>query len=434
MRFVRNCWIFSFLILSFPVYSSRVVGPFATQSDAYSACIKNNNGTCHGPYSSESLGAPELEFWSGWDTPRTNFTFYVSSDCPNGINHQQFADMAGLTLSQCHELLIQETPEPGQSTQEFFLRASCKDSLIVWDEIQDTFPSDRNKLSPEWSKYIASHRHEGQDIILMGQDKSDIHKIWRNRIESVVYFTKLTAIGKPNGYKWEKFQKQGRKFVKTASGTRNYENQYFGLYQSHTQGTVNKDVYTDSRTNVFTQGWGFKFGLPLFFVGFCYSIYHLFGFFQPPEKIKPAVSAQKIESIHPIRKVEPVVTVTEKITVDGQAVAVAPVKTAEPLPSPTFLDYFDKMASEYRLRISGLVTGIKNGEEYKSATFELLSNTHHRQEVFTSVELVHMGWNVDFKPYGVEISKDDKMYLARSWPLDRPGRVSADTRASLSRS
>ena len=196
-----------------------------------------------------------------------------------GVNHKQFAEMAGLTIDQCKDLLIQEAPEAGEPTREFFMRASIKDCLIVWDEIQDTFPAGRDKVPVEWSKFIASHRHEGQDIILMGQDQTDVHKIWRNRIESIVYFTKLTAVGKPNGYKWEKFQKQGKKFVKTASGTRNYKSEFFGLYQSHTQGTNNTDVYQDKRTNVFKQGIGFTVMLPAFLLVLGWAVYYLIGFF-----------------------------------------------------------------------------------------------------------------------------------------------------------
>ncbi|WP_169337151.1 zonular occludens toxin domain-containing protein [Microbulbifer variabilis] len=46
--------------------------------------------------------------------------------------------------------------------------ASGNDVFIFVGEIQNLFPSGREKLNPEWKRCI-KHRHNGLDVILMGQ-------------------------------------------------------------------------------------------------------------------------------------------------------------------------------------------------------------------------------------------------------------------------
>ena len=348
-----------------------------------------------------------------------------------GLNVEKIAELSAQPVELVRLLIINVEPAEQDSESKEIQRCidemcdkTPDNALIVWDEIQDYFPSGNYKLPINQQKFWTEHRHRGLDIIVMGQDRSDCHKIIRNRIRTVIYFLKLEAVGRPNKYKWEIYQKQqfGR-FVKTGSGTRDYDPQYFGTYASVRRETVKKGVYATERTNMLANSRGLVFGVPLAFVAAIYSVYHLYGFFHPTGKApESAVNVQKIEA-------QPVLTnpppppdsATESAPGHGHHEV-----ASEPIP----IDYFDRLAGEYRIRASAIATSKIPGREVMGY-IEMLDPSYNLKEMFTVQEVQALGWVVTATGYGLLLEKQGVAHVARPWPLDLYGRVNQRTVDSL---
>ena len=265
----------------------------------------------------------------------------------HGINYEKIAGLVGTTVDSLREILVSGEPKDGDDTVDWFIANAGKDSLLVWDEIQNSHPSGRTQLPTHVTKFITEHRHDGLDIILMGQDRDDCHNLWRRRIETVVYFLKLSAVGKENSYKWEILQKQRKnKFVATGSGIKKYEKQYFGTYASHTKGTEHTKAYQTSRTN-FLKNKSFTVVVPCFLLVLVWAVYTVIGFFNP------ANASASSKSVSTYQRPKEAST-----NVDDYAVSDSPKETSRHKPEepqkpdlpPPPIDYFDQMAESYRVR------------------------------------------------------------------------------------
>lgn len=339
-----------------------------------------------------------------------------------GINHDKFAELTGIPARFLQQFLIciyhDEEPDVEKRAElqkQSILDHSGKDALIVIDEIQNLFPSGRDKLSSDWMRYISEHRHDGLDIILMGQDRRDCHNMWRRRIQRVITFTKQTAIGRDGHYTWVAYEAtRPEVYKKITSGSRSYEKKYFGLYKSHTDGTSNTSAYKDDRVNIFKTP-GFKYGLPLVLVGAFYAVSWLADFFSP-----------EVQAKEPPRRA----------AVQYSKTPPPPPKQAEPVPvaqapqgEPEFqpLDLFDEMANKYRPRLAGVVHA--GGRLF--AQVDILNSTYHVQDSYSIQALADMGWSYQYRDSGLILEKEGRRYLVRAWPLDRPGRINNDVRERL---
>lgn len=141
-----------------------------------------------------------------------------------------------------------------------------KDALMVIDEAQNFWPTQRQPLGPDLTKFVAEHGHEGIDLVLMGQDLRDVHTTWRRRVSQKVVFTKMEALGKPNKYFWVSYKASAaEKFAEVSSSSmmgEEYDPAIFECYKSHSEGTTNKSTYSDPRANLFGTAF-FKRWLPL---------------------------------------------------------------------------------------------------------------------------------------------------------------------------
>ncbi|MGH8601248.1 MAG: zonular occludens toxin domain-containing protein [Gammaproteobacteria bacterium] len=348
-----------------------------------------------------------------------------------GLNVERIAELSGQSVELVKLLIINIEPAEQDSESSEIQRCineMCNqtpdNALIVWDEIQDYFPSGNYKLPHNQQKFWTEHRHRGLDIIVMGQDRGDCHKIIRNRIRTVIYFLKLEVIGKPNRYKWEIYQKQNfGRFVKTGSGTREYEKQFFGTYMSVRREGVQKKVYQTSRTNMLAGSPGLIFGVPGAFALAIFSIWHLWGFFHPEPKTPS--TAVKIE--------RPAPAITNPPPEQLNSVPAPPVVTAQApaaKPEPVPIDYFDRLTSEYQVRASAIITSQKPGKEVMGR-IELLDDTYHVKEVFTVQEIQALGWIVTATGYGLLLEKQDVAHVARAWPIDVYGEVDRHTLTAL---
>lgn len=204
----------------------------------------------------------------------------------NGFNYEKVSELTGRTVDELKELYTEVTEEQVHTVYEIVEN----DCLLVLDELQNFFPSGRQKLSDEMTQFIAEHRHRGMDIVCMGQALADCHTTWKRRIERKITFLKLSMVGQDNRYKWEMYQgaingvKGDVVFKKIKSGVEKYDSKYFGSYLSHQLTTDNTDVYSDDRVNIF-KSKQFVVYLPIFIGVIAFAIYFLVSFFSGETQI-----------------------------------------------------------------------------------------------------------------------------------------------------
>lgn len=342
----------------------------------------------------------------------------------NGINHHKFFELTGIPVAVLKKMLVCIShPECDDEEKRLelvkadFLLNTKKDSMVVIDEIQDMFPTKRQPVTPEWSKWIASHRHEGLDIVLMGQDRRDVHPIWRRRIQRLLTFNKLQAVGADSSYRWVCLEAtQPEKFKEVSSGVRRYDKQYFGLYLSHTQGTSNKSVYKDDRANIL-KNKKLQFGVLAFFLLAYYGITNTMAFFQPPEvKPLPVVQAQPSPQ-----------TQVAQPQQQAQPKPVEPSTKPVAEPERPSLDIFDQEARKGRLRLAAIV----EGKDQIFLRIEIMDSYNRLMATYDYPSLVDLGWKVESRDSGVHLLKQDQIYVARPWQLEN-SRAQVDRRQAES--
>lgn len=294
------------------------------------------------------------------------------------------------------------------------------DALVIIDELQDFFPAGRQKLSPGMTEFVTQHGHRGLDILAMGQDLRDCHNLWKRRVQRKITFTKLSAVGMENRYTWIMYEAiTGEKFRKISSGQEKYDPKYFGIYKSHSAGTMNTGNLKDDRANIFKTP-GFKYGVPAAIVAGIFAVNYLVGFFNGDGVVGSQAAAATVQETP--RKADPVATVQPAPTSYRTAPAPAPQAKA---PEPDPIDYLDRMASQYRFRLSGLVRGM-DGRTF--ARIDVMDETYRLKEQFTLADVRSLGWTVEVHPYGLLIYKSDGdrkvSHVVRPWPVDPFGRVS----------
>jgi len=350
-----------------------------------------------------------------------------------GVNWSKFAELLEEPEEYIRMLLLYIEPaeQDGdesdlQRVKNEFADKTPDNAMIVWDEIQDYFPSGNYKLPHNQQKFWTEHRHRGLDIVIMGQDRDDVHKIIRSRIVGLVYFLKLEAIGQPDRYKWEAYQKQRKgTFVKIGSGIRSYESKYFGLYMSVRREGVQKSVYKTEKSNVLRNSKALTLGVPFAFLLAGYGVYHLWGFFHQGS-VKAAPSAVQVQQ--PAQPSPDLVNPPppDQLVARQQARSHQPEHEQKPLP----IDYLDGLAQQFSLRATAIIDSTKDGKELLGLV-EVLDSTFHVKDRLTVREIRALGWTVTRTGYGLLLEKQSVAYVARPWPIDIRGRVDEHTVRSL---
>lgn len=299
------------------------------------------------------------------------------------------------------------------------------DSLVIIDEVQDFWPSDRKQLSDSMTTFVTQHGHRGLDIVLMGQDHRDTHMLWKRRIDQLYTFTKLDAVGMPSRYSWTSHKRQKDKFVPLRSGNGEYEQKYFGLYLSHTVDTLNKETYNDDRANLLKSA-GLRYGVPAAMVVGVVAVFYLVSFFSGGKSlVKTSMVAQteKAEIAPQLAKVEPVAKVEQ----------VAKPEPPKELPKAlSHAEYVEQIVTKYKPRLAGMITGTgPHGEQKTVAYVEFLDETNHVKERFDLRQLESLGWMWGKRAYGIELHKGMMSMAVTSWPIDVYGKVPQSTSTRL---
>jgi len=352
----------------------------------------------------------------------------------HGIDKKAISELIVIPLPTVERLLItlERPPELDEEelvawTKRAFLEHAITDSLWIWDEINQFWPPDRQPLPADWAKFVTEHGHLGIDILIMGQDLTELHTTWRKRLQRYTRYTKLDMMGKEDSFHWASYSNSGRsKFRRTAEGTKPYNKKFFPLYKSHRDDTQNKANYKDKRYGVFQTKHKF-YGLV--FVGlFIFSLWYVWGFFHRT----PAPSAQgdKPSIVGPASAApaaEPKEIKTKKAPepeTSGTANLVPAVGT---ITKPEPIDYFDKFASKYDLRLAGIIERVPvEGDTRPWLEFQIdvIDSSYRVKETFNRKSLAALGWTIERTEYGIKLSKESVVYVARSWPLDNYGKVS----------
>lgn len=320
-----------------------------------------------------------------------------------GINHQKFAEITGLSLPEVEKLLHPLTKEQVPNVQIHV----ANDALVLLDELQDFFPASKASLDPGITEFVTQHRHRGIDIVCMGQDHRDCHMLWKRRIDTLIRFVKRDAIGMPGAYTWTTHKQQGGKFVQLRSGKGTYDSRYFGLYASHSDGVQSIDAHQDDRTNIF-KSKAFTFWIPAFLTVFAFALYYLYGFFhsEPKElkQVPSAITAPPVEknmqtpAPQALPKTEPLKEEPKKVT-------------------PQVDKYLDKYLADYRPRLVGLIEDKK--KDRLVAWVEFIDISGRVYERLNIPQIVALGYVVKREPYGLLLRRGDKSYPVTAFPVER---------------
>lgn len=354
---------------------------------------------------------------------------YVRID---GIDHAKLADLAGITEERCRELLTELTEEDVHKLDQIEIE---NDSLVVLDELQNYWPSQKAPLSPGMTKWIAEHGHHGLDVLCMGQLLKDCHRTWVNRTNRKIQFVKKDMLGKPDEYKWRMFTgspdaRGNVKFVEVQKGDGKYDEKFFGCYKSHSEGTDNKGTYVDDRANVF-QSAMFKKWLPILGAAVLAAIGYLVYLFNGG--LAPATAQAK-----PVKTTE-TVTVQEagkqttRQYINGQEVvtldeaAKLAKETAKDKPKEEgahvdihLPDVVGELSKENRIRLALIVRTAKRTRvvvEWRDTSGQLVDQ-------MDDDDLETLGWHVATTNNNrlVILASPQKRLVATAWPLEeRPG-------------
>lgn len=359
----------------------------------------------------------------------------------HGIDKKAISELIVIPLPTVERLLVTfERPADLDEeqlvawTKKCFLDNAITDSLWIWDEINQFWPPDRQPLPADWAKFVTEHGHLGIDILIMGQDLTELHTTWRKRLQRYTRYTKLDMMGKEDSFHWASYSNSGRnKFRRTAEGTKPYNKKFFPLYKSHRDDTQNKANYKDKRYGVF-QTKHKVYGL-FFAAVLLYAMWYIWGFFHQKPTV-PASTTPAAASAPAVAEVpKPEIKTKRAPDPETQGSTMNEVLPSASLPvKPEPIDYFDKFASKFDLRLAAIIERVpQDGDTRPWLEFQIdvLDSAYRVKESFNRSSLAALGWAIERTEYGIKLSKNNVVYVARSWPLDNFGKVPARTVAAI---
>lgn len=359
---------------------------------------------------------------------------YVRID---GIDHDKLAHIADISPDRCRELLTELIVEDVHKLDQLDIE---NDSLVVIDELQNYWPSQKAPLSPGMTKWVAEHGHHGLDVLCMGQLLKDCHRTWVNRTNRKIQFVKKDMLGKPDAYKWRMFtgspdSRGNVKFIEVQSGDGEYDPKYFGCYKSHSEGTENKGTYVDERANIFKSAI-FRKWLPIFGVALVIAVGYLVHFFN---------GGLASSTAKPVKVTETITTTSDgqkpkvKEFVNGKEVEQKtepePPKVAQGEKHSDSLDLPDvisELTKNNRIRLAYVVRSASHTRvliEWRDTAFRVV-------EQMDSDDLEMLGWHVATTNNNrmAILASPEKRLVATAWPIDeRVGEVPEDRKDAVRR-
>lgn len=342
----------------------------------------------------------------------------------DGLNYEQIAQVAGVPLERVKELLHHLEPD---QVRDWWKYVSDK-SLVILDELHKAYPQTRQALDHDTTEAVSEHGHREIDVVVMGQDHTDLHKLWRNRIDRRITFVKMDVLGKDDRYIWTMYKRKpdGKWYEVSSSGMAGeaYDKAIFGTYKSHSTDEPVGENYKDSRATVWRSKL-LRLGIPGAAAVALLAVYFLWGFFHGSHPlVKPSSAAAVPASgpmLHPVTyKAGVPVTASPS----GEPVTARPAAPVAGAPSPAVdyavqLDDADLVANlshKYRPRLAGVVIsahGIDGLVDWYDASFR-------RQETLNFRQIEALGWAVSVMRDGglVQLLRHGKTVVVTSWPVE----------------
>lgn len=333
-----------------------------------------------------------------------------------GLNFEKISECADLPLERVQELLTQITRDQVTLVSDW----AQKNSLVVIDEAQNFWPGGKDKLPPHLVQWIAEHGHLGIDVILLGQDMSNVHKMWRSRVQTKIIFSKLSAVGQEDRYKFRVMAADApERFSEVTVGYGKYDKKYFGTYASHVDGTIQTGNYKDKRA-VAWNAPGIKYGIPFAVLFIAFAFYRIAVFFTPPEAATASQAAPQ-----PAHVATPAPAPQNAPTAPQSAPAYSP---PPPPPPPEKLDLIQEASKKWRPRLSGWM---RRADGALYVLVEWYDSGFHLQERMTGPQLASLGWSVDVADDVATLRKGDATLYATTWPIDPFGTVADQKQESI---
>lgn len=330
-----------------------------------------------------------------------------------GIDHEKIAELTGITVERCRELLHTVTRE--QMRGDWV--ALCRDNAMhVFDEAQN-FWGNRVKLIEAQTQLITEHRHRGMDLVLMGQDLRDVHATWRRRVELKLCFLKLNAFGKGKRYSVTTYRHLGGdEFAKAGTTITKYDPKFFGTYKSHVTDETNTEVYTDSRAQVWNHPM-LRYVVPIAIAAACFGMWKAWAFFHPAAPIETKAEKANPAPAHPP---------ASRPVASASAVYNAPPAQDK---RTAIERRMSELSAKGRIRLAGLISsaaetnGVIEWVQGGTVVIERLSLNALRS---LGVAVMVSDGNL------VQIAIGDFQELATPWPLDENmGRMSESRQAAI---
>ena len=159
---------------------------------------------------------------------------------------------------------------PSDFTQYTWKNEQGQGVLFVIDEAHLSLGQDAKKPVIE---YLSLHGHYGHDIIVVTQSPKKLHRDLKDMIEVCWRCVKKSAFGDNDHYIKKTYHGvAARNEDYIHEEEREYQKQYFGFYQSHTQSSkpVNEATSKDISANIFPRK---KLIIVMLVVGFCLAIF-----------------------------------------------------------------------------------------------------------------------------------------------------------------
>lgn len=336
-------------------------------------------------------------------------------DCLNAVS-----ECLGLPLSTVQDRLIYLSKDQVLKIWDY-VEPNC---LVVIDELQNYFPVSRDKPRPELSEWVSKHRHDGIDILCLGQSLKDVHNIWKRRIDRKVVFQKLDALGSVNRYRWVAYKSIGEmRFEKTTEGIESYQKRFFGTYKSHHSDEVSTEHYIDRRA-VLWNSPTMRFVILFIVLGGVLIPWYLYRQFDS--------DTTSLLSVHDSSASSPVVVpaAPAPVLAAPAPVAVPAAPAAPALESRSKgLEYADYLSTAYRIRLSSVLQG--SGKTY--VVVEFRDDALRIQDRLDQFTLQHLGWSVQVVNLQfVLLTKGARVLVATPWPLQSLGEVSDEHNRQVS--
>lgn len=343
-------------------------------------------------------------------------------------------NVKGVSFGKIAELLEmeQDTIEaliticPWDSSKNIHAYAK-NDGLVILDEVQDFFPPNC-KLDAEQTEFITQHGQRGIDIVLCGQSYRNVHVFWRDRIQRLIYFKKLSALGSESRYQWQMQEKSGpNSWAKMGTGVRSYERKYFGVYKSHTDGTTNTGNLQDERAVIWNRP-AVRYGIPLVLAIGLGAAWFASSLFTGQTDItgQGIATAAQSASAPSAERIAGAVTESAVQGEEGQTVR-------EPVTLPPD-QYVLALAKKYRPRLAAFMAmkGRVDG------LIEFRDESYKVREQMRIAQLVQFGWGFEERDGYLLMTRDGTSgvrdtIIVTAWPIDEWGRANVPRESIVDR-